>query len=98
MVRAGMKPSAPVSSSLTNRPARVTPEMRPSKRRADAVGEVMRDQPVVGLALGLHGAALGRRNLRGDLGQRRGVLALGQAVGAEVSARGSRPRCTIRSA
>ena len=30
-VRAGMKPSAPVSSSFTNRPARVTPLMRPAK-------------------------------------------------------------------
>ena len=53
---------------------------------ADAVGEKMRDQPVVGLALGLHGAALGGGNLRGDLGQRGGVLALGQAVGAEIAA------------
>src|SRR5215470_3462604 len=31
MVRAGTDPSAPVSSSLTNRPARVAPEMWPSK-------------------------------------------------------------------
>src|SRR5262249_16936286 len=31
MVRAGTNPSAPVSSSLTNRPARVAPEMWPSK-------------------------------------------------------------------
>ena len=45
----------------------------------------MRDQPVVGLALGLHGAALGGRNLRGDFGQRRVVLAFRQAVGAEFS-------------
>ena len=28
------------------------------ERRADAVGEMMGDQPVHGLALGLHGAAL----------------------------------------
>ena len=37
---------------------------------ADAVGEEMRDQPVIGLALGHHGAALGGGNLRADLGQR----------------------------
>src|SRR6202041_3342832 len=37
------------------------------KRGADAVGEKMRDQPVSGFALRLHGAALGDRNLRGDL-------------------------------
>ncbi len=52
--------------------------------RADAVGEMVRDQPVIGFALGLHGAALGRRNLRGNLRQRRDILAGGQAVGAEV--------------
>src|SRR6202022_40211 len=34
---------------------------------ADAVGEKMRDQPVGGFALGLHGAALGDGNLGRDL-------------------------------
>ena len=51
---------------------------------ADAVGEKMRDQPVVGFALGQHGAALGRGNLRGDFGQRLGVGGLGQAAVAQL--------------
>ena len=58
--------------------------MRPGKGRADAVGEEMRDQPVVGLALGLHGAPLGRRNARRDLGERLEVHVAGQAVGAKA--------------
>src|SRR5262245_47875893 len=37
--------------------------------RADPVGEMMRNQPVGGFALSLHGAPLGSRNLRRDLGQ-----------------------------
>ena len=66
--------------------------------RADAVGEEMRDQPVDGLALGRHGAALGRGDLRGDFGQRChvGVVAADRpspSLSARISA-----RCTIRSA
>src|SRR6266404_3869980 len=38
--------------------------------RADAVGEEMRDQPVVGFALGLHGAPFRRRDARRDLAER----------------------------
>ncbi len=49
---------------------------------ADAVGEEMRDQPVVGLALGHHGAALGGGDLRGDLGQ---LLAVGRSRAAAVA-------------
>src|SRR5690349_3512865 len=51
------------------RPGDVTLE-----RRADAIGEEMREQAVERLAFGLHGAALGSRDLRTDLAQRRGVL------------------------
>ena len=51
---------------------------------ADAVGEKMRDQPVVGFAFRQHGAALGRGNLRGDFGQRLDVGCLGQAVVARA--------------
>ena len=54
------------------------------KRGADPVGEVVRDQPVVGLALGLHGAPLGGGNLRRDLAQRAAVLVGRRAVIAEV--------------
>ena len=79
-----MKPSAPVSSSLTNRPARVAPEMWPVKVAPIAVGEEMRDQAIDGLALGRHGAPLGGRDARRDLAQGRHVLALGQAVRPEL--------------
>ena len=51
---------------------------------ADAVGEEMGDQPVVGLALGQHGAALGGGNLRGDLAEHLAVGVVRQAVGAEL--------------
>ena len=45
----------------------MTPEMRPSKRVADALGEIAGDQPVDRLALGRHGAPLGGRDQPGDL-------------------------------
>ena len=64
---------------------------------ADAVGEEMRDQPVVGFALGQHGAPLGGGDLRRDLGKLLAVGGLGQAAGPSLSAR-IRPRCTMRSA
>ena len=51
---------------------------------ADPVGEEVRDQPVGGLALGLHGAALGGGNAGGDFRQRTDVGALRQPVGAEL--------------
>src|SRR5262245_64191023 len=51
---------------------------------ADAVGEEMREQAVEGFALGLHGAALGGRDLRADLAQRRRVLLLRQRAIAEL--------------
>ena len=53
--------------------------------RADAVGEEMRDQPVDGLALGLHGAALGGRDAapRSRPSAARSC-AVRQAVGAEL--------------
>ena len=58
------------------------------ERRADAIGEEMREQPVEGLALRLHGAALGGRDLRADLAQRRGVLLRRQRAVAEPQVRG----------
>ncbi len=51
--------------------------------RADAVGEVMRDQAVDGLALRLHRAPLGQRNMRGDLTEGFRRLAVGQGAFAE---------------
>ncbi len=51
---------------------------------ADAVGQKMRDQPIVGFAFGQHGAPLGRRNLRGDFRQRLVVHRLGQAIAAKL--------------
>src|SRR5438876_7185762 len=56
------------------------------KRRADAIGEMMRDQPVGRLALGLHGASLGDRNLRSDFAQRLRRLGLRQGTFAEPQA------------
>src|SRR5262245_43712573 len=50
---------------------------------ADPVGEEMREQAVEGLAFRLHGAALGGRDLRADLAQRRHILMSRQAAGAE---------------
>ena len=44
------------------------------ERRADAIGEEMREEPVEGLAFRLHGATLGGRDLCADLAQRRGIL------------------------
>ena len=64
---------------------------------ADAVGEVMRDQPVGSLALRLHRAPLGQRNLRGDLAQISAVSPSGSAPSPSPSARIS-ARCTTRSA
>ena len=64
-----MKPSAPVSRRRTNRPERVTPEMRPVELGADLAGEELRQQPVGRLALGQHGAPLGGRDVLGDAGQ-----------------------------
>ena len=84
MVRAGTKPSAPVSSQLHEQAGAVHAGDAAVEGGADAVGEEMRDQPVVGLALGQHGAALGGGNLRGDFGQRLDVGGLGQAVVAEL--------------
>src|ERR1700692_2659358 len=48
--------------------------------RADPVGQKVRDQPVGGLALRLHGAALGGGNAGGDLGQRRHIDIFGKSV------------------
>ena len=79
-----MKPSAPVSASLTNRPERVTPLMRPVKVAPIAISEKMRDQAVDGFALGRHGAALGRGNLRRDFAERPAVASGRQAVVAEL--------------
>ena len=90
-----MKPSAPVSSSLTNRPARVTPATA-AEGGADAVGEEMGDQPVDGFALGRHGAALGGGDAGRDLGERF-RRRVGQPAVAEPRARIS-ARWTIRSA
>ncbi len=67
-----------------NRPARVTPLMRPSKLRADPVGEEVRDQAVRGFALGLHRAALGGGNASRDLVQRLHRRRSRQAVVAEA--------------
>ena len=51
--------------------------------RTDAIGEEMRDQAVVRLALGQHGAALGGGNLRADLRQGFLIGAVRQTVVAE---------------
>ena len=66
-----------------NRPALVTPEMRPRENGADAVGEPAGDQPVDGFTLGLHGAPLGGRDILGNAWQRL-LDAVGQAALAEV--------------
>src|SRR5262249_36395978 len=50
---------------------------------AAAVGEKMGEQAVEGFALGLHGTAFGRRDLRADLAQRCDVLLLRQRAGAD---------------
>ncbi len=60
MVRAGTKPSAPVSLQFHEQAGAVHAGDAAVEGRADAVGEEMRDQPVVGLAFGQHGAPLGR--------------------------------------
>ena len=71
--------------------------MRPVEGRADAVGKVMGDEPVDGLAFRRHGAALGGRDARPDLGKlgqwRRAGIPSGPSLSARISA-----RCTIRSA
>ena len=73
MVRAGTKPSAPVSSSLTNRPGAGRAGNVPLERCADPVGEEMGEQPIECFALRLHGAPLGGGDLRADFGERRDV-------------------------
>src|SRR5262249_56980335 len=50
---------------------------------ADTVGEEMGDQAVEGPAFGLHGAALGGRDLRADLAERGGILFLRQCAVTE---------------
>ena len=57
--------------------------MRASKTCADLVGQMRRDQPVDGLALGRHRAAFGGRNVLGDLREFAAAHVL-QAVVAEV--------------
>src|SRR5438270_2076453 len=56
------------------------------KRRADTVGEMMRNQPIGRLALGLHRAPLGDGNLRGDFAQGLRRLALRQSTFAQPQA------------
>ena len=98
MVRAGTKPSAPVSSSFDEQAGAGDAGNAAVEGRADAVGEEMRDQPVGGLALGLHGAPLGGGDLRGDFGQLRSVGMLSARPSAPSLSARIRPRCTIRSA
>ena len=62
--------------------------MRRREGRADLVGEIGGDQPVDRLALGRHGAALGGRDVLGDLASSP-ACDVGQAVVAEAAARGS---------
>src|SRR5262249_30049014 len=50
---------------------------------ADAIGEEMGEQAVEGLAFGLHGAALGGRDLCADLAERGGILLLRQCAVTE---------------
>ena len=57
--------------------------MRPSKIGADLVAQELGDEPVDRLALGRHGAPLGRRDLRGDLRQLCRID-VGQAIAAEL--------------
>ena len=84
MVRAGMKPSAPVSSSLTNsRPGH--PGNAALEGGADPIGEEVREQAVEGLALRLHGAPLGDRDGGGDLAQRLRIHALGERAVAKLA-------------
>ena len=83
-MRAGTKPSAPVLVELDEQAGAGDAGDAALEGGADAVGEEMRDQPVVGLALGHHGAALGGGNLRRDLGQLLAVGALGQRAVAEL--------------
>ena len=56
----------------------------PLKRRADAVGEEMRDQPIGRLAFRFHGAAFGHRNLRRDFAERLQRLGFRQRAFAEA--------------
>ena len=69
-----MRPSAPVSSSVTKRPKRVTPEMAPGKTGADPVGEEGRDIAVRGVALGGDRAPLGAGDMLAHLGEARAFL------------------------
>jgi len=55
----------------------------PVENRADAVGQEMRDQPIGGFALGLHGPAFGGRNVCRDLGEAARIRSIRQAVGPE---------------
>ena len=64
--------------------------MRASNIGADAVGEMGRDQPVDGLALGRHRAPLGGRNVLGDLRQFAAAHVVEAAV-AEIERADQRP-------
>ncbi len=85
-------------SSLTNRPARVTPETRPGNVAPTRSARIMRDQAVDGLALGLHrrGARWPKSAPRSRPAFRR--LVVGQRALAEARARGSARGARSRSA
>src|SRR5262249_61049544 len=55
------------------------------ERRADAVSEKVRDQPVRRLALGRHGTALASRDPRGDLAKAFCIGCWRQAVGPQLA-------------
>ena len=97
-VETGTKPSAPNCGSETNSPDLVTAGDAPVELFADAFGQMVGDQPVDGVALGGHGAALEGRDFGGD------IVAAGpascpadQAAFAEPE-RADQARWTIRSA
>src|SRR6202008_2436618 len=73
----GARGDEPVGASvieLDEKAGASRPGNVPLEGRADAIGEEMREEAVERLAFRLHGAALGGRDLRADLAQRRGVL------------------------
>ena len=98
MVAAGTKPSAPVSVEPHEQAGAGDAGDAGGELGADAVGEIGGDQPVGGLALGRHGAALGVGDRLGDVGEAARVLASRQAAGAEAAARGSARGARSRSA
>ena len=97
-VRAGTSPSAPVSSSETKTPKRVTPAMRPCELGARVLGEIGGAVAILRVALGGLRAPLGGRDVRGHGLQRRPRSLRPDATMARGRTPSIRARCTSRSA